>query len=83
MLDAIQSKLEQVAKQNKLNDPVLVITLVMMSDDIEGFFTNVDATAVIAAHELIVQLYLDPFRNKRKGTKFQATARNSGNIYVP
>jgi hypothetical protein len=31
MLDTIQSKLEQVAKQNRLNDPVLVL----MSDDIE------------------------------------------------
>ena len=57
----------------------------MMSDDIEGFFTNVDVTAAIAAHERIVQLYLDPFRNKRKvgKRKFQATARNSGKIYVP
>lgn len=81
MLDTIQSKLGHVAKQNKLNDPVLV----MMSDDIEGFFTNVDVTAAIAAHERIVQLYLDPFRNKRKvgKRKFQATARNSGKIYVP
>ena len=81
MLDTIQSKPGHVAKQNKLNDPVLV----MMSDDIEGFFTNVDVTAAIAAHERIVQLYLDPFRNKRKvgKRKFQATARNSGKIYVP
>ena len=38
----------------------------MMSDDIEGFFTNVDLEAAIEAHERIIELYLTQYANKKK-----------------
>ena len=66
---------------NHLIDP----TIVMMSDDIEGFFTNVDVDAAIAAHERVIQLYLHQYTKKKKvgKRKYQATARNSNQIFVP
>ena len=78
-LDSIQRYLME--KNVNLVDP----TLVMMSDDIEGFFTNVDVDAAIAAHERIIQLYLAQYANKKKVGKrrYQATARNSNKIFVP
>ena len=58
-LDKIQKYFKIDAQEKELQDPVLV----MMSDDIEGFFTNVDLEAAIEAHEkptnvLIIGLYL-------------------------
>ena len=62
-LDSIQRYLME--KNVNLVDP----TLVMMSDDIEGFFTNVDVDAAIAAHERMIQLYLVQYANKKKVRK--------------
>ena len=80
-LDKIQDYLNAMANDENLQDP----TLVMMSDDIEGFFTNVDVEAAIGAHERIIQIYLAQFAYKTKVGKrrFQATARNSKKIFVP
>ena len=78
-LDQIQKYLTE--STNHLQDPMLV----MRSDDIEGFFTNVDVDAAILAHERIVQLYMAQFANKKKvgKRKYQATSRNSNKIFVP
>ena len=80
-LDRIQDYFKTMAGENNIQDPMII----MMSDDIEGFFTNVDAEAAIAAHERVIQIYLAQFANKKRVGKrrFQATARNSNKIYVP
>ena len=80
-LDRIQDYFKTMAEENNIQDPMII----MMSDDIEGFFTNVDAEAAIAAHERVIQIYLAQFANKKRVGKrrFQATARNSNKIYVP
>lgn len=56
-----------------------------MSDDIEGFFTNVNVDAAIEAHERIICLYQIQFANKKRQGKrrFQPTARNSKKVFVP
>ena len=41
-----------MAEENNIQDPMII----MMSDDIEGFFTNVDVEAAIAAHERVIQI---------------------------
>ena len=80
-LDKIQKYFKIDAQEKELQDPVLV----MMSDDIEGFFTNVDLEAAIEAHERIIELYLTQYANKKKVGKrrFQATSRHCKKIFVP
>ena len=80
-LDKIENYFKTTAQEEELQDPMLI----MMSDHIEGFFTNVDVEAAIEAHERIIQLYLAQFANKKKVGKrrFQATSRNSKKIFVP
>jgi hypothetical protein len=80
-LDKIQNYFKIDAQEKELQDPVLV----MRSDDIEGFFTNVDLEAAIEAHERIIELYLTQYANKKKVGKrrFQATSRNCKKIFVP
>ena len=72
-------------KGDNLVDP----TLVMMSDDIEGFFTNVDVDAAIMAHERIIQLYMAQYAKKEKSgetkissdcKKFQQDLRSNRKI---
>ena len=80
-LNKIQDYFNILIRRRNIQDPILVIR----SDDIEGFFTNVDVDAAIAAHERIIELYLIQFANKYRVGKrrFQATSRNSNKIYVP
>ena len=80
-LNKIQDYFNTMIQRRNIQDPVLVIR----SDDIEGFFTNVDVDAAITAHERVIQLYLLQFANKQRVGKrrFQATSRNSNKIYVP
>ena len=56
-----------------------------MSDDIEGFFANVNVEAAIEAHERIIQLYSAQFlHKKRQGKrKHQATSLNTKKVFVP
>jgi hypothetical protein len=80
-LDKIVLYFKTLSAPLHLTNPVLIT----MSDDIEGFFTNVNVDAAIEAHERIICLYQIQFANKKRQGKrrFQPTARNSKKVFVP